>query len=102
MQISTEIERKCSSAPARSEREYPCPRCGLNVVVLRRLKRGSHQMHLDGECKNGHRVWRHGSTSVNWFEDWKRVYQGCRCPVQSGRSKALVQEVRRAPKQLGN
>ena len=80
MQISTEIVRKYTGTTVRPERQYPCPRCGRNVTVVRRFKSSNREMHLDGECEKGHRVWRHGASSVNWFEDWKRIYFGCRCP----------------------
>ena len=83
MQLSTGIGRKRAiTVTARTEPQYPCPRCGRNVTELRRLKRRGQEIHLDGECEEGHRLWRHAGSSVRWFEDWKRFYyEGCRCPV---------------------
>jgi hypothetical protein len=83
MQTSKEVLRRRTKVATKPERQYPCPCCGGNVTVLRRFKCGNHETHLDGECQNGHRLWHHGAGSMNWFEDWKRIYFGCRRAVVS-------------------
>jgi hypothetical protein len=33
----------------------------------------------DGQCSKGHRLWRHDENRGHWFEDWRRIFYGCRC-----------------------
>ena len=56
-----------------------CPQCGCDVTEQRTFKIRGHQMHIDGLCATGHRLWRHDALSPRWFEDWRRIYYGCRC-----------------------
>ena len=62
----------------------PCPQCGCDVTEQRTFKIRGHPVHIDGLCSTGHRLWRHDALSPHWFEDWRRIYYGCRCGEVSG------------------